>query len=116
MSKNNLPSSSEDQNLKNQNLDNQNSEENIVVITDEEGNNHNCVILDLVEFKNKNYVSLVPADSLDDSDSEIADLFIMEIESDGDSEYLKSIEDQENYEEICQMMIDRLSEDFDVEY
>ncbi len=107
MNKDKLPNSNFEGNLE---------DDELVIVTDEDGNKHECVILDLVEFKNKNYVSLVPADSLNCSDADIADLFIMEIESDGKNEYLKSIEDQENYEEICQLMIDRLSEDFEVEY
>lgn len=117
MNKDNFSNSDINSNIK-QNLENLQDleDDELVLITDEEGNQHECVILDLVEFKNKNYVSLVPANSLHCPDTDIADLFIMEIESDGKNEYLKSIEDQKNYEEICQLMIERLSEDFDIEY
>ena len=96
--------------------------DSFVTVTDEEGNDHQCVILDIIEYKDKNYVSLVPSEVLEDDDSneneeiDTANLFIMEVETDEDGEYLKNIEDKENYEEICKIMIDRLSEDFDIEY
>lgn len=95
--------------------------DDIIIITDNDGNKHDCVILDIVEYKNKNYAALIPAnivDAFDEEDTENTDatnLFIMEIETDDKGDFLKSIEDQDNYEEICQLMIDRLSDNFDIE-
>lgn len=99
-------------------------DDDIILVTDEDGNQHECVILDIIEYKNKNYASLVPANILEDAedslseseDIDTADLFIMQIESGKDGDILKSIENDSNYEEICQIMIDRLSDDFDIEY
>ncbi|MBP0979818.1 MAG: DUF1292 domain-containing protein [Oscillospiraceae bacterium] len=108
-------------NKNSQDLDNELENNDLILVTDEEGNQHECMIIDIVEYKNKNYASLVPANIFEDSESneeeiDTADLFIMEIESTDEGDILKSIENDPYYEEICQMMIDRLSEDFDIEY
>jgi uncharacterized protein YrzB (UPF0473 family) len=98
-------------------LDMEIDSDDIVIVADEDGNEHECVIVDVLEYKGKNYASLVPCEFIgDDSDEgDTADLFVMEIEQQDGQEYLKSIADNDDYEEICKLMIDRLSDDFDVE-
>lgn len=98
--------------------------DDIITITDDDGIEHDCIILDIIEYKNKNYAALIPADVAgelnnenDESDENTnsTDLFIMEVASDDDGEFLVSIEGKDDYEEICQLMIDHLSDDFDIE-
>lgn len=96
--------------------------DDIVTVTDVDGNNHECVILDIVTYNNKNFASLVPVEILEDSEIgdeeelDTADFFIMKIESDKNGSFLKSIDEDEDYEEVCQIMMERLSDDFDIEY
>lgn len=106
--------------MENQYQDSNIDKDDIVIVTDEDGNEHECIVLDIVEYKNKNYAALVAADYLDEMNDEpnnATDLFIMEIENTEDEkeEFFKLIDNDEDYEEICQLMIDRLSEDFDIE-
>ena len=102
--------------LEEENIDNENMEE-VITLTDEEGNEHKCVILEVLEYNYKNYAALVLADSLDDKseESDTAELFIMQVDNDGEEEFLKAIDDNENYEEICKIMIERLSDDFEIQ-
>lgn len=94
-------------------------EDEIIIVSDEEGNEHQCVIIDVVELNNKKYAALVPyevlSDDEEDINGEIADLFIMEIEETDEGDVLKSILNDSCYEEVCKIIIDRLSEDFDIE-
>lgn len=94
-------------------------QDEIIIISDEEGNEHQCVIIDVVELNDKKYAALVPYEVLSDDeeniDGEIADLFIMEIEETSEGDVLKSILNDSCYEEVCNVIINRLSEEFDIE-
>ncbi len=66
-------------------------EEEIVVLTDENGNDHEFVVLYVFEAESKEYAVLLP------KDDEEGDGVIMRVEVDGEEEYLVDIEDEEEW-------------------
>lgn len=72
-------------------------EENIIVLTDEEGNELECDYLDTINYKDVNYVVLYPLDQ-DDDDGEVVILELIENE-DGEEEY-NTVDDEELLDEI----------------
>lgn len=72
-------------------------EENIIVLTDEEGNELECDYLDTINYKGVNYVVLYPLDQ-DEDDGEVVILELIENE-DGEEEY-NTVDDEELLDEI----------------
>lgn len=72
-------------------------DENIVVLTDEEGNELECDYLDTITHKNVDYAVLYPLDQ-DGEDGEVIILELVENE-DGEEEYL-TVDDEELLDEI----------------
>lgn len=70
-------------------------EEGVFVVTDEDGNEHELVMVYAFEADNRGYAVL-----LDRNDPE-ADGFIFRIEEDGDSTYLVDIEDEAEWEKAA---------------
>lgn len=88
-------------------------EKNILILTDEDGQDFEVEHLDTVEYNNQVYAAFIPATmSLDDS----YELIIMKIvlEENGD-EALVTLEDEEEEAELFQIFCERLEESFDEE-
>lgn len=88
-----------------------------ISVSDENGTEYIFEVLDRIDTdEGKQYVAVVPADSEEDDDAEESiELIVLEvIEEDGDP-FLVQIEDQQEYEAIEALFIDRLSEFYDVE-
>lgn len=69
-------------------------EEEIVILTDENGNDHEFVVLYVFEAEDKEYAVLLP------KDDEEGDGVIMRVEVDGEEEYLVDIEDEEEWARV----------------
>ena len=83
-------------------------EKNILILTDEDGQDFEVEHLDTVEYNNQVYAAFIPATmSLDDS----YELIIMKIvlEENGD-EALVTLEDEEEEAELFQIFCERLEE------
>lgn len=72
-------------------------DENIIVLTDDEGNELQCDYLDTVTYKNSNFVVLYPLDQ-DEEEGEVIILELVENEQ-GEEEYL-TIEDEDLLDEV----------------
>ena len=86
-------------------------EKNILVLTDEDGNDFEVEHLDTVEYNNQVYAAFIPATmSLEDS----YELIIMKIvlEENGD-EVLVTLDDEEEEAELFQIFCERLEESFE---
>ena len=96
--------------------DNYNPE--FVSVSDETGNEYVFEVLDRIYTDDgKEYVALVPADEEEDDDlNENVELIILEATTDeeGDS-FLAQIEDDDTYEAIEELFIERLSEFYDID-
>jgi len=73
-------------------------EQNIVDITDEDGNVTKCEVYDVVEFEDKTYALLLPLDE----DEEDAELIVLEYIEEGDECYFQNIEDEEEFDKVCE--------------
>ena len=89
----------------------------LFTLTDEEGVEQTFELMDTSEDKDGNvYYALVPyyenPEEMVEADTE---LVILKSEDDGDEETLASIDDDDEYERIGKIFMDRLSEMFDDE-
>ena len=73
-------------------------EQNIVDITDEDGNVTKCEVYDVVEFEDKTYALLLPLDE----DEEDAELIVLEYIEEGDECYFQNIENEEEFDKVCE--------------
>lgn len=88
-----------------------------VSVSDESGNEYVFEILDrLYTDDGKEYVAVVPADDEDDDSVGNIELIILESTMDekGDA-FLSQIEDDDTYEAIEELFIERLSEFYDID-
>ena len=89
----------------------------IVTLTDDDGKSYSFAILDAIETATGRYLAMVPyfsdpQEKLDDS----GDLVLVKVQEDenGD-EYFEDIADDDEYETIADLFIDRLQDDYDIE-
>lgn len=89
---------------------------NVLSLTDEEGIEHEFEILDELEVDDRHYVALIPAGSNGDEDEEEeGQLIVLRSEEEDGEEYLAYIEDEEEFNRVAAMFVERLSEEFDFE-
>ncbi len=87
-------------------------EQNIVEIMDEDGVATQCEVYDVVEFEGKSYALLLPLDE----DDEDAELIVLEYIEEGDECYFQSIDDEEEFDKVCEYIqsLD-IDDEFDAE-
>ena len=88
----------------------------LYTLVDEEGVEQTFELLDVMEAEGNTYYALVPyaenpEDILEGSD----ELVVLKMEEVDGEELLASIEDDEEFERIGQMFLDRIMEEFDEE-
>lgn len=89
---------------------------NILSLTDEDGNEHEFEILDELDVDDKHYVALLPADEEDFEDEEDdGQLIVLRSEEEDGEEFLAYIEDEEEFNKIAAMFVERLSDEYDFE-
>ncbi len=84
----------------------------LITLTDEDGEDHEFELVDTLEHNGKSYVALVTsAENPDEMLEDDGNLVIMKIieEKDGD-DILELIEDDDEFEEISDIFMDRLSD------
>lgn len=75
-------------------------EDEIITLTDEDGNEHEFVVVDVIEVEEKEYAILLPIDTEDDEEAE-AVILRLEKDPEGD-DMLVDIESEEEWEEVAQ--------------
>ncbi len=85
-------------------------EENIIEMTDDEGNVIKCELFDVVEFEGNQYALLVEVDS----DEEEAEVVLMKYTEDGEDVFFETIDDDEEFDRV-QQYIESLEEEFEDE-
>ena len=74
-------------------------EQNYVEILDEEGNVTRCEIYDVIDMDGKTYAMLLPLNEDEgDDDSEV---IVMEYIEEGEDGYFQNIEDDEEFQKVC---------------
>jgi putative Holliday junction resolvase len=84
-------------------------EENIVVLTDDEGNDHEFTVIDILEVEGNEYAILLPLTEDDDDEEEEAIILKIEQDEEGE-EVLVSIEDDDEWDKVAkaweEMLVD----------
>jgi hypothetical protein len=81
-------------------------EENIIELTDDEGNVLKCELFDIIEFEGSQYALLVEADAAEDE----PEVVLMRYSEEGDDVFFETIDDDEEFEKV-QNYIESLEED-----
>lgn len=87
----------------------------VLTLEDDEGAEHTFEVLDAIDNGENRYMALTPIyddpqDTLEDS----GELVIMKVVSVDGEEYLETIEDEDELDEIADIFMERLEEDYDV--
>lgn len=82
--------------------------DNIIVLTDEDGGEHEFEVLEVLEVEQQSYAILQPTDTKDD------EAIILRIEQDENgNEVLVNIEDDDEWDKVAEMYDTLLFEDLD---
>lgn len=89
---------------------------NLISLMDEDGKEHEFEFVDSLELEGSEYVALIPvydnpADSLDDD----GELVVLKVIQDGEEEYLEAIEDEDEFNNVSELFMDRLSDLYDIQ-
>ena len=79
--------------------------DDIITITDEDGNEYVLEVLAVLELEGTEYYALVPAESSDDEDLEVS--ILKAVEENGE-EILCAIEDEEELERVYDVMMEEI--------
>lgn len=97
----------------------QSLEMDILSLIDEEGNEHEFEIADTMEVDGQEYMALIPLyDDPEEAMEDSAQLVILRVAdgtADSDEPELESIQDEEEYDKISQLFMERLEDLYDFE-
>ena len=68
--------------------------DNVLTLTDEEGNEVDFVVVNAVEYNGKTYVMLVEADKVEDEEAEA---LMLRVEDNGEEDILVTVDDEEEF-------------------
>lgn len=89
----------------------------IYTLVDEEGHEQAFELLDIMEVEDDRYFALIPYyENPEESLEDDGDLVILKSEMVGDEEMMATIEDDEEYERIGAIFLERLDNMFDDEF
>lgn len=84
-------------------------EDEVLTLTDEEGNEHEFSVIDIIEMDGSEYAILLPLEGGEDDQDEA---IILRIDSDDDgNEVLVDIEDDEEWEKVADSWASMVEED-----
>ncbi len=84
-------------------------DDEIITLTDEEGNEHEFVVVDVIEVESQEYAILLPIDTEDEEEAE-AVILRLEKDADGD-DILVDIEAEDEWEKVAQAYEDLLEDE-----
>ncbi len=88
----------------------------LVTLSDDQGNEYNFEVLDAVETDQGRYLALLPVyDKPEDMVEDSGELVVLKVFEDGDEEYYEEIEDDDEYETVADIFVDRLQDAFEIE-
>ena len=70
--------------------------ENLIEITDDDGNVIKCELYDIIEFENQQYALLTEADSEEDE----PEVVLMKYTEEGEDSYFETIDDDDEFERV----------------
>ena len=90
------------------------SNEGVITLVDEEGIEHEFEIVDMLEEDGVQYLALIPM--IDDPEELLEDpgeLVVLKVVAQGTEEFLEAIEDEDEFNRISAVFMERLGEDYD---
>lgn len=97
-----------DENLNDEELD------NIVVLSDEEGNDVRFEFLDLIEYEDEEYVVLLPIqEDNQQEDGEVVILKVEDIDDEAETESYASVDDETVLNKVFEIFKERFKDEFD---
>ena len=75
-------------------------EQNYVEILGEDGGILKCEIYDIIDFEEKTYALLLPIEENEDADKN--EVIVMEYIEENDDGYFKNIEDEAEFQKVCE--------------
>jgi uncharacterized protein YrzB (UPF0473 family) len=88
----------------------------LYTLEDEEGNEQTFEMLDVMEFEGEKYFALTPyAESGEELLEDSGEVIILKSVYEGDEEMMVSIDDDDEYERVGKVFIERLEEMYDFE-
>lgn len=86
-----------------------------VTLVDENGKETEFEVVDTLVTANNEYFALIPTETADNLANDDGELVILKVVEENGEEFLEPIEDDEEFEEISEIFIDRLEELYDFE-
>ena len=87
---------------------------NVITVTDSDGSDVDFVVLDIVPYKEHEYVVMLPVD--DESDSpEAVILELLEAEEDNEEDMLQGVEDEEILNAVFNLFMEKNADEFQFE-
>jgi uncharacterized protein YrzB (UPF0473 family) len=87
---------------------------NVITLTDSDGNDVDFEVLDIVPYKEHEYVVMLPVD--DESDSpEAVILELLEAEEDNEEDMLQGVEDEEILNAVFNLFMEKNADEFQFE-
>ena len=84
-----------------------------ITLVDENGIEREFEIVDSLVTENNEYFALIPVETAENLSSDDGELHILKVVEEDGEEFLEPIEDDEEYEEIAEIFMDRLEELYD---
>ncbi|MBQ6053319.1 MAG: DUF1292 domain-containing protein [Clostridia bacterium] len=84
----------------------------IITLTDEDGNEINFVVVYAVEYNGKDYLALVEEEHYEDETCEFTILRVDETE--GDDALLETIEDEDEFNNVLALIENNLDDEFEI--
>lgn len=85
---------------------------NLITLIDDDGTEHEFEILDSAEYNGKEYVAVIP---LSECDEESDELIILKVAQSDGEQFLESIDDEKEFDDVGNFFVERLKEEFDFE-
>lgn len=97
--------------------ENENYEPDIISVTDEDGNE---ILFELLErYENDNGVYVAITEYRDDAEDIVEadyEVIILKVAEENGDEYLEEIEDEAKYNEVSEILMNKIEQQYDVEY
>ena len=87
-------------------------EPQIVEIYNEDGETTKCEVYDIFDFEGKTYVTLIPYED-GNEDAEDPEAILMQFIEEGDEGYFQNIDDEEEFQRVCEYVQSLEDEDED---
>lgn len=97
--------------------ENENYEPDIISVTDDDGNE---ILFELLErYENDNGVYVAITEYKDDAEDIVEadyEVIILKVAEENGDEYLEEIEDEAEYNEVSEILMNKIEQQYDVEY